>query len=70
MSSDSLCVENCWINYLINTFCPDSADRYCDSDATVNGYEIEKGSILMVPIYAVHHDPDVWEDPKEFKPER
>lgn len=47
-----------------------SADRYCDNPTTVNGYKIKKHSTIMVPIYSIHHDPDVWEDPEEFRPER
>ena len=24
----------------------------------------------MIPIYALHHDPDAWQDPETFDPER
>ncbi|WCJ35509.1 Cytochrome P450 81C13 [Euphorbia peplus] len=37
---------------------------------TVEGYEIEKGTILLVNVWRMHRDPNIWEDPNEFKPER
>lgn len=36
----------------------------------VNGFEIEPNTNVIMPIYVVHHDASVWEDPYEFKPER
>ncbi|XP_002510136.2 cytochrome P450 81C13 [Ricinus communis] len=37
---------------------------------TVGGFEIQKGTLLMVNLWAMHRDPNVWEEPTEFKPER
>ena len=34
------------------------------------GYPIGPGTNVVMPIYVVHHDPRVWEDPEAFKPER
>lgn len=31
---------------------------------------IEKGTIIMVPVYAVQRDPDVYENPDQFDPSR
>ncbi|KAL6004854.1 hypothetical protein ACLOJK_005410 [Asimina triloba] len=36
----------------------------------VDGYMIPKGSRVMVNAWAIHRDPEVWEDPLEFRPER
>uniref|UniRef100_A0A1B6GAY2 Cytochrome P450 n=1 Tax=Cuerna arida TaxID=1464854 RepID=A0A1B6GAY2_9HEMI len=36
-----------------------------DSDLT-----IEKGVIVMIPVVALHHDPQYYPDPEQFKPER
>lgn len=47
-----------------------TADRRCDNTTTVNNYKIGKGTNIMIPIYAIHHDPDVWDNPEEFRPER
>ncbi|RVW92906.1 Flavonoid 3',5'-hydroxylase [Vitis vinifera] len=36
----------------------------------VNGYYIPKNTRLSVNIWAIGRDPDVWESPEEFRPER
>jgi len=39
-------------------------------DTELCGYFIPKDSIVQANISAIHNDPDVWENPREFKPER
>ncbi|XP_029122865.2 flavonoid 3',5'-hydroxylase [Elaeis guineensis] len=39
-------------------------------DCEIDGYYIPKGTRLLVNIWAIGRDPDVWENPLEFKPER
>ncbi|XP_073010202.1 cytochrome P450 93G1-like [Typha latifolia] len=36
----------------------------------VNGYDIPQGTILFVNIWSIGRDPNYWEDPLEFRPER
>ncbi|KAK3103961.1 hypothetical protein FSP39_023273 [Pinctada imbricata] len=45
-------------------------DRACVQDAELGGYKIPKGTFLTVPIYAIHHDPVLWENPDEYNPDR
>lgn len=62
---------DCFVRESLRIFPPvATVDRHCDTDSEVNGIKLEKGSVVMVPVYSVHHDPDIWEDPEEFKPER
>jgi len=46
------------------------ADRVCSKDTTINGIFIPKGIKVVLPIYVLHMDPDVWPNPTEFNPER
>jgi cytochrome P450 len=34
------------------------------------GYSLPAGSVLMVAIYLIHSDPEIYPEPKEFRPER
>jgi cytochrome P450 len=35
-----------------------------------NGHVIEKGGYVFICPYLVHHDPDLWEEPDVYRPER
>jgi cytochrome P450 len=39
-------------------------------DATFAGYDIPKGTWIQPSIYVIHHDPSIWGDPENFRPER
>ncbi|KAK4254992.1 hypothetical protein QN277_008057 [Acacia crassicarpa] len=39
-------------------------------DTVVNGYLIPKGTLMCVNIWAMARDPNIWESPLEFRPER
>ncbi|CAF3835290.1 unnamed protein product [Rotaria sordida] len=45
-------------------------DRVASCDYQLGNYHIPKGSIINVPVYPIHHDPNVWPDPEKFIPER
>lgn len=44
--------------------------RTAQVDDTLCGREIRKGDTVMVPIYALHRNHLLWEDPDAFRPER
>ncbi|KAI3451977.1 hypothetical protein Pfo_008642 [Paulownia fortunei] len=39
-------------------------------DCEIGGYNIPKGTMILVNAWAIHRDPKVWDDPLSFKPER
>ena len=39
-------------------------------DCIVSGYHVPAGTRLLVNIPKIHHDPNIWPNPCEFKPER
>ncbi|KAI3684655.1 hypothetical protein L6452_33880 [Arctium lappa] len=39
-------------------------------ECTIRGYTVPKGTMLMVNVWAIHHDPKIWVEPMKFKPER
>jgi cytochrome P450 len=43
--------------------------RTCSGDV-IDGYAIPPGSVVAVNTYAIHHDPELWERPESFEPER
>ncbi|EDV24872.1 uncharacterized protein TRIADDRAFT_25239 [Trichoplax adhaerens] len=45
-------------------------NRCAKEDIIINGVDIPKNSMIGLPIYAVHHNPQFWPDPECFIPER
>ena len=39
-------------------------------DETIEGYFVPKDTSIVANIHAAHHDPQVWGDPENFRPER
>ncbi|HEX2573558.1 MAG TPA: cytochrome P450 [Polyangia bacterium] len=44
--------------------------RTASQDDVIGGYRIPARSVVAVVTYAVHHDPETWEHPEIFDPER
>lgn len=52
--------------------CPPASvvGRYAERDVELAGYRIPAGTNVALSISAVHRDPDVWDRPDEFDPDR
>ncbi|TSI06206.1 cytochrome P450 [Lysinibacillus sp. BW-2-10] len=40
------------------------------SDFTWNGYDFKEGTLTLLDLYGTNHDPQIWDSPDEFQPER
>ena len=44
---------------------------HCASeDCKIGGYDVPRNTIVLINAWAIHRDPNVWEDAGSFKPER
>ncbi len=49
---------------------PNAAPRLVKQPVEIGGWEYEPGACLVANSYLVHHDPEIYEDPYSFQPER
>ncbi|KAL5780388.1 hypothetical protein ACOSQ2_011125 [Xanthoceras sorbifolium] len=49
---------------------PLSVPHESSEDCTVSGYHVPAQTRLLINLWKIHRDPDVWSDPCEFQPER
>ena len=50
-------------------------DRKCikdweDTSGEFGGLVIKKGTLIRIPFYVIHHNPEFWPEPHVFKPDR
>lgn len=44
--------------------------RFSGQSCTLGGYTVPKGTTVFLNVYAIHRDPNLWDHPLEFRPER
>jgi cytochrome P450 len=47
-----------------------SITRYASSDITIGGEEVKAGTLINIPIFALHRHEKLWDDPGRFDPGR
>lgn len=68
----SLPYLNCIINEALRLYpvgpllIPHESSEPC----TVGGYDVSRGTMLLVNLWAIHRNPKLWEDSTSFRPER
>ncbi|XP_041421152.1 cytochrome P450 3A21-like isoform X1 [Xenopus laevis] len=45
-------------------------ERVCKKTMEINGVTIPAGVVIVVPLFALHLNPEVWPEPDHFQPER
>ncbi len=49
---------------------PNAEPRLTKKPVTIGGFEYPPGVLLLAGAYLVHHDPEIYPEPKAFRPER
>lgn len=49
---------------------PTLLPHVASEDCMVAGYDVPRGTVLLVNVWAMHRDRRIWEEPETFKPER
>ncbi|CAL4905579.1 unnamed protein product [Urochloa decumbens] len=49
---------------------PNHAPHEVSQDCMIAGYAISRGTMVLVDVYSMQRDPNVWEEPERFMPER
>ena len=44
--------------------------RTCNEDCEIKGVPFRSGWNIIVPLYCMHRDPEFWEEPEKFDPDR
>ncbi|KAM9314863.1 cytochrome P450 3A30-like [Pholidichthys leucotaenia] len=62
---------DCVVNESLRLYPPGvRLERVAKETVKINEITIPKNTAIIVPVYALHRDPELWPEPEEFRPER
>lgn len=44
--------------------------READVDVKLGPYHVPAGTNIQIPVWQIHHDPNLWPEPNRFDPDR
>ncbi|XP_008238634.1 PREDICTED: isoflavone 3'-hydroxylase-like [Prunus mume] len=44
--------------------------HFSSDDCTIGGFDVPRGTMVLINAWAIHRDPKLWDDPESFIPER
>ena len=56
--------------YNVYTIIMCRVSRVCEKECEIGGHLIPPGVHIDIPVYYIHHNPDLWEEPEKFNPDR
>ncbi|KOB77579.1 Uncharacterized protein OBRU01_03830, partial [Operophtera brumata] len=68
--SEDEVVDSGRLPHLMAAICETQRIRSITPDTYIGNYRVPKGAMVIPLQWALHMDPDIWEDPEEFRPSR
>ena len=70
-----VCAERIYFVLYINCKAVDTTinyriDRQASEDVVVKGITINKGTCVTTDAWVIHRDPELWDDPEMYNPDR
>ncbi|GKV16728.1 hypothetical protein SLEP1_g27327 [Rubroshorea leprosula] len=59
-----------WETLRLHPAAPLLVPHMASADCTIGGYDVPQDTMVLVNAFAIHRDPNVWDEPESFKPER
>lgn len=56
--------------FRLSSILPAGVAHQALSDISHKGINIPKGTMIQANLFYIHHNPDLWGDPENFRPER
>lgn len=62
-------LETCNLNVFVS-YTAFMLMRECTKATTVNNIQFKEGDAVLIPSYSIHRNPEIYENPEQFDPER